>query len=169
MKKDFFEELKDKIKKIQNKKMDTNGDNMGYIRMTENGEQLVSKDQIIQEVMKEIRDLIKVNKQVIPSCEITDEEWNLFLEIAYKYFNEYQLNSGFRHLVMTGIRYVMFNGFINNQKTITMQTLLENFEIPMLPYGLGDGISEGIRKNVYMATRKDNIVDLREYRKVSKR
>ena len=117
----------------------------------------------------EINNFIKANEKVILPCQISNDEWRIFLEIAYKYFNEYQLNSGFRHLVMTGIRYVMFNGFINNQKTITMQTLLENFEIPMLPYGLGDGISEGIRKDVYMATRKDNIIDLEEYRKVSKK
>lgn len=169
MKKDFFEELKEKLMKKQNKKVDTNVDNTGHITMTENGEQLVLKEQIIQEVMKEIRNLIKVNKQVIPSCEITDEEWNLFLEIAYKYFDEYHLNSGFRYLVMSGIQYVMFSEFVNNQNKMTLQTLLENFEIPMLPYGLGDGISEGIRKDVYMATRKNNIVDIEEYRKVSKR
>lgn len=189
MKKDFFEQLKEKIKKFQNnnsKEMHTgyntsqnnhknsilinNGQlENGYIRLTTDGQQVVTKEIIIQEVIEEIKNFVNMNKQVISHCKITDDEWRIFLEISYNYFNKYQLISGFSSLMMSGIQYVMFNGFVNEQKEISLQTMLENFEIPMLPWGVANGMIEEIRKNVYMTTRKDNIVDFTEYRKVSKK
>lgn len=191
MKKDFFEELKERLMKKHDNNVSTSekftGYNAGqldkrdrepinynqlengYIRMIGNGAELVTKEQIVNEVINEIKNFIRLNEKVISLCRITDDEWRIFLEVAYNYFTEYQLAGGFSRLVMTGIQYVMFNGFVNSQKEVTLQTLLENFEIPMLPWGVANGMIEAIRRDCYMTTRKDNVVNLQEYRKVSKK
>lgn len=141
----------------------------GYVCLTGNGEEFISKEQSIMEVMEEIRTLFRTNKKALPVCQITEEEWKLFLDIAYDYFDKYQLNSGFNMLMMTSIRYSLYSAFVEDKSGVTLQTILENFEITMLPDGVVNDMVESIRRDVYMATRKDNTVDFQEYRKVSKR
>lgn len=186
MKKGFLKDLKERLVKIQNKNVndtiETNENQVetnsrqridysqvgnGYVRMTGNGEAIVTKEQIIQETISSIKNFVKLNEKVISPCQITDDEWMIFLEVAYNYFDEFLLNGGFNCLMMTGIKYVMFNGFVNNDEEITLQKLLENFEIPMLPYWVADGMIDAIKKDVYIATRKDNMVDLLEYKKLT--
>ena len=179
MKKDVFEQLRELLRNFQGRDLNRKntlefersylGNTNGITDNRMEQEDVFSKEQQVEKLFVEIKDFLEVNKKTVAVCEITDEEWKLFLGKAYDCFDEYQLSSGFNNLMMSGIQYVLWSGFVNDMKGITLQKMLENFEIPMLPNGVAVGMVEAIRRDVYMATRKDNVVDFQEYKKVSRK